>query len=223
MPLRIEKPQHRVTIGQPFAIGRYTVTFDEYDRFCLATLRDKPDDKDWGRGRRPVINVSWDDAVAYCAWLFQQTGCTYRLPTEAEWEYAARAGTTTRWSFGNDEQMLREFAWFEGNSDVNIFHFGRKRKSRKTHPVGEKRPNPWGLYDMHGNVREWAEDCWSNHYNGAPTDGSAWAQKTCQARVLRGGSWNYDPRIARAAFRSGNRPEFRGSDFGFRLARTLPP
>jgi formylglycine-generating enzyme required for sulfatase activity len=213
-----EKPQHRVTIGQPFAIGRYTVTFHEYDRFCLATFRDKPDDKDWGRGRRPVINVSWDDAVAYCAWLSQQTGRTYRLPTEAEWEYATRAGTTTRWSCGNDEKMLKDYAWFQGNSGVYMFLFGGM-----THPVGEKRPNPWGLYDMHGNVREWAEDCWSNSYNGAPTDGSAWTQKTCQVRVLRGGSWYNVPRLLRSADRSRYGTGDRYDYLGFRVARALTP
>ncbi|WP_295455924.1 SUMF1/EgtB/PvdO family nonheme iron enzyme, partial [uncultured Thiodictyon sp.] len=124
-----EKPQHRVSIPRPFAIGRYAVTFDEYDRFCAASGYEKPGDNSSGRGRRPVINASRDDSVAYCAWLSEQTGQHYRLPTEAEWEYAARAGTATRWSFGSDENALADHAWFNGNA--------RSFFSKKTHPVGE--------------------------------------------------------------------------------------
>ena len=125
-----ERPQHEVLIARPFAIGRFPVTFDDYDRLVDATNGQRPGDQGWGRGRRPVINVSWDDAVAYCVWLSGQTARTYRLPSEAEWEDACRAGTATRWSFGHDEKALSDHAWFDGNSDG------------KTHPVGEKRPNP---------------------------------------------------------------------------------
>jgi formylglycine-generating enzyme required for sulfatase activity len=123
-----------------FAIGRYPVTFEEYDAFCDATGREQPHDHGWGRGRRPVIHVGGIDALDCTAWLSAQTGEHYRLPTEAEWEYACRAGTQTRYSFGDDDSQLGDYAWFAGNA------------GGQTHPMGEKRPNPWGLYDLHGNV-----------------------------------------------------------------------
>jgi formylglycine-generating enzyme required for sulfatase activity len=177
-----ERPQHRVTIGQRFAIGRYPVTFNEYDRFCEAKRRKPPEDKGWGRGRRPVINVSWNDAQAYIAWLSQETGRTYRLPSEAEWEYACRAGTTTRYSFGD---MITP-------ENANHLDSGLSRTSE----VGAYPANPWGLHDMHGNVWEWAEDDWHENYRGAPADGSAWkdagAGRNPRRCVLRGGSWHLD-------------------------------
>ena len=206
-----ERPQHLVTLERPFAIGRYPVTFDDYDQFR------QPDDAGLGRGKRPVINVSWEEAVAYCDWLTQQTGQRYRLPTEAEWEYACRAGTTTPWSCGTDKKALKICAWFNSNWG-RLFGGGPK-----THPVGEKQPNPWGLYDMHGNVWEWVEDCWHDNYEGAPTNGSAWTQGSCQARVLRGGSWDNDPWDLRSAFRVWNDPGNRYFSYGFRVARTLTP
>ncbi len=205
-----EKPQHRVSIARPFAIGRYAVTFDEYDRFCAATRREKPGDEGWGRGRRPAINVSWDDAVACAAWLSEQTGRHYRLPTEAEWEYAARAGTATRWSFGNDESALGDYAWFCGNSDS------------KTHPVGEKQPNPWGLYDIHGNVWDWVQDSYHGNYAGAPADGAKRSESCRTAdRVIRGGAWLDLPAWLRSANRSGSWPSDRLGTLGFRLAQDL--
>ncbi len=205
-----EKPRHRVTIKYRFALGRCPVTFDEYDAFCDATGRDRPDDRGWGRGRRPAINVSWEDAQAYAAWLSGQTGKTYRLPSEAEWEYACRAWTATRYFFGGDEAALSEHAWFGGNS------------GGMTHPVGGKAPNNFGLHDMHGNVWEWVEDTWHDSYRGAPDDGTAWTGgDTDSARVVRGGSWVIDPWGCRSAFRDYGGPGNRGSLLGFRLARTL--
>ncbi|WP_295434456.1 SUMF1/EgtB/PvdO family nonheme iron enzyme [uncultured Thiodictyon sp.] len=211
-----EKPQHRVSIARPFAIGRYVVTFDEYDRFCAATGCAKPSDKGWGRGRRPVINVSWNDSVAYCVWLSEQTGRQYRLPTEAEWEYAARAGTATRWSFGDDESALGDYAWFRGNTCVPILIAG------KTHQVGEKRPNPWGLYDIHGNVWDWVQDSYHSNYAGAPADGVEWSEScTTARRVLRGGSWGNSAGGTRVSDRNWLVPDYRSGGFGLRLAQDL--
>jgi formylglycine-generating enzyme required for sulfatase activity len=206
-----EGPQHRVTIGQRFAIGRYPVTFDEYDRFCEAKRGDKPADGGWGRGRRPAINVSWDDAQAYIAWLSQETGRAYRLPSEAEWEYACRAGTTTRYSFG--DAITPDKANY-GDSGLS-----------QTSQVGAYPANPWGLQDMHGNVWEWVEDDWHENYRGAPADGSAWKEaKTGSGPrlcVLRGGSWNDNPRGCRSACRDWNGTVNRYFDIGVRVARTV--
>jgi formylglycine-generating enzyme required for sulfatase activity len=203
-----EKPQHEVTIGYRFQIGRYPVTFDEYDRFAEATGRTKPGDRGWGRKRRPVIYVSWHDAKAYVAWLSEETGRDYRLPSEAEWEYACRAGTETAYSCGEDIC----------DKDAN-FH----QKVGKTTEVGSYPPNPWQLYDMHGNVWEWVEDVWHENYKDAPADGSAWTFDGDQnGRVLRGGSWDDHPRIVRSASRFRLGSGIRINFLGFRLARTLP-
>jgi formylglycine-generating enzyme required for sulfatase activity len=202
-----EKPQYQVTIAQTFALGRYPVTFEDYDRFAAATGRKKPDESGWGRRRRPVINVSWDDAVAYCDWLSEQTSRRYRLPTEVEWEYAARAGTETRWSFGDNGGDLDAYGWYDGNAG------GQAR------PVGKKLPNPWGLHDMHGNVHEWVQDAWHDSYQGAPADGSAWESEAGADRVIRGGSWGSNARFCRSADRDYRRPGSRNTDLGFRCAR----
>jgi formylglycine-generating enzyme required for sulfatase activity len=206
-----ERPQHRVTIAQRFAIGRYPVTFGEYDRFCEARGRKKPGDEGWGRGRRPVINISWQDAQAHIAWLSQETGKPYRLPSEAEWEYACRAGTTSRYSFGDAITP----------KDANYGDSGL----RSTSEVGAYAPNPWGLHDMHGNVWEWVEDDWHKDYQGAPRDGSAWkdagADRNPHRSVLRGGSWDLKRQLCRSAGRGGLIPDGKGSVVGFRVARTL--
>jgi formylglycine-generating enzyme required for sulfatase activity len=206
-----ERPQHRVTIAQRFAIGRYPVTFAEYDLFCEAVGRRQVSDQGWGRGRRPVINVSWLDAHAYIRWLSQETGRAYRLPSEAEWEYACRAGTTARCSFG--DVISPEHA--------NYVH----SRLGRTSEGGAYRANPWGLHDMPGNVQEWVEDDWHENYQGAPTDGSAWKDLGTSSNprrcVLRGGSWNLDPRGSRSAFRDGGPYDTSGWDAGFRVARTL--
>jgi formylglycine-generating enzyme required for sulfatase activity len=205
-----EGPQHRVTIGTRFAIGRYPVTFAEYDQFCDVMKREKPEDNGWGRGRHPVIDVSWHDAQAYVAWLAKETGKHYRLPSEAEWEYGARAGTTKRYAFGNE--ITERDANFGGNVG-------------KTTEVGAYPANPWGLYDMHGNVLEWVEDIWHDSYQSAPADGLAWTdsegKNSSRYRVVRGGSWNLNPRNPRAAVRVRGDPESRRPFLGFRVARTL--
>ena len=204
-----ESPQHTVQIPYALAVGKYPITFDQWDA-CVKDGGTKysPSDKGWGRGYRPVINVSWDDIQQYLRWLSKVTGKTYRLLSEAEWEYAARAGSQSTYSFGNDPKELDGYAWFKENSGW------------KTHPVGEKLPNAFGLYDMHGNVFEWTQDCWNENYSGAPTDGSAWTAEDCSLRVVRGGSYFYGPWNLRAAFRFKFISAVRGSNLGFRVART---
>ena len=182
-----EGPQHKVTIPKPFAVGQFAVTFAEWDA-CVAAGGCggyKPEDQGWGRGDRPVINVSWDDAKAYVAWLSKKTGKSYRLLSEAEREYVARAGTATPFWWGSS--ITPEQANYNGNY---VYAGGQKGEYRsKTLPVKSFKPNPWGLYQVHGNVYDWVEDCYHDSYNGAPTDGSAWTSGDCTYRVLRGGSW----------------------------------
>jgi formylglycine-generating enzyme required for sulfatase activity len=198
-----EQPVHTVTLPA-FAIGRYPVTFDEFDLFVSQTAyTHHPKDHGLGRGQRPVIDVSWEDAQAYCLWLSQQTGDTYRLPSEAEWEYACRAGGKHTYS-GSDD--IDSVAWYDDNSDV------------QTHPVGEKQANAFGLHDMSGNVWEWVEDVWHESYAGAPTNGRAWLTGDVGRRVLRGGSWGFLARNARSANRSRGGSGDRNGDVGFRVA-----
>jgi len=215
-----ELPVHRVTINQAFALGKYEVTFAEYDAFAAATGRERPDDKGWGRGDRPAINVSWDDAQTYVQWLSWETGEHYRLPSEAEWEYAARAGTETRFYTG--ECIDTGQANYDGNYAVEgCDKTGLYR--RRTMPVGSFPANGFGLHDMHGNVLEWMEDCWNESYDGAPTDGSAWRACLARDHVSRGGSWFNAPRAIRLAERVWYNVYNLGSVDGFRVARTLPP
>jgi formylglycine-generating enzyme required for sulfatase activity len=202
-----ERPIHTVTFAKPFKLSKYPVTFAEYDVFAEKTGRDKPDDKGWGRERRPVINVSWQDAVDYAAWLGKITGKAYRLPSEAEWEYACRAGSTTEYFWGYDESKAAEYAWFSKCYD-----------GHQTHPVGKKKPNPRGLYDMEGNVWEWLQDTWHNNYRGAPDNGSTWGGSS-SGRVLRGGSWGNSTSFLRSAHRNGGSADSRDSNIGFRLAQ----
>ncbi|MFZ1109643.1 MAG: SUMF1/EgtB/PvdO family nonheme iron enzyme [Rhodomicrobium sp.] len=201
---KYEGPQHRVTIAKPFAVGKFAVTFAEWDACVDAGgCSHIPDDKGWGRGDRPVINVSWDDAKVYLAWLSKKTGKSYRLLTEAEREYVARAGTATPYWWG--ASIARDQANYSGGAG-------------KTVPVKSFKPNPWGLYQVHGNVWEWVEDCWVDNYNGAPSDGSARTTEGCSSRVLRGGSWYDNPQFLRAAYRYIIFPQFRNYDIGFRVA-----
>jgi formylglycine-generating enzyme required for sulfatase activity len=218
-----EGPQHRVSIDR-FAIGRTEVTFDDYDRFARATGRAPPGDRGWGRGSRPVINVGWSQARDYARWLSEQTGQQYRLPSEAEWEYAARAGTTTPFSTGHcisatqaNFNVLRENAY--ANCPVSGVYL------RVTQPVASYPPNAFGLHDMHGNVGEWVRDCWHETYDGAPPDGSAWLEPDPECGpVVRGETWASYPRGLRSAFRFGSTKGVGGqpSSFnGFRVARSF--
>jgi formylglycine-generating enzyme required for sulfatase activity len=196
-------------------VSKFEVTFDDWDA-CVA-YGDCPhaSDSGWGRGQRPVINVAWDDAQRYVAWLSKMAGKTYRLLSEGEWEYAARASTQTAYSWGNEI----------GKRNANCNNWGSKWDYRQTAPVGSFAANAFGLYDMHGNVGEWVEDCVSSDYNGAPADGSAWTVgANCNGRIYRDGSWNLAPNRLRSAIRSGGSPaEYRNIDLGFRVGRTLIP
>jgi formylglycine-generating enzyme required for sulfatase activity len=210
--IKNESPPHEVAIARPIAIARFEVSFEEWD--VCATYGDcnpSISASGWGRGRQPVINITWDDAKQYVKWLSRVTGRNYRLLTEAEWEYVARAGTTTLYSFGNDESPLERYAWYAGNSND------------RTHPVGQKRPNPFGLHDMYGNVWEWVEDCYHDDYRGAPSDGVAWSSSNCRRRVIRGGSWLYQSRSLRSATRDAWTFDESRDDIGVRVARTLSP
>ena len=207
-----EYPVHEVSV-RAFALSKYEVTFAEYDQFAAATGRAHANDEGWVRGRRPVINVSWVDAVAYTRWLSEQTGERYRLPSEAEWEYAARAGTETAYSWGNEI----------GHNRANCYPERCGDQWKETAPVGSFGPNGWGLHDMHGNVFEWVQDCWNESYRGAPTDGMAWEGGDCSQRVLRGGSRVSGSGVLRSAFRYAGTTSPRVSYIGFRVARTITP
>ncbi len=206
-----ESPQHRVAIGYSFAVGKYPVTRDEYARFASETSANS----EWQNpgfaqtGRDPVVNVSWDDAKAYVAWLSNRTGHKYRLLSESEYEYAEQAGTsTTCW-------------WGDGDADLCRYANGGPCIHHGTVPVGSYPANGFGLYDMAGNVWEWTEDCWNENYTGAPEDGTAWTAGTCGQRALRGGSWGFFASFLRSASRYGAIPGVRDYLNGFRVARTL--
>lgn len=230
-----EGPQRRVTIGQAFAVGKYEVTFGEWEACVLdgGCGGYRPGDEGWGRERRPVINVSWDDAQAYVSWLNRRVSGTlvgastgsggvgpYRLLSEAEWEYAARAGTVT--AFHTGQTITPAQANFDGNYTYNGSATGVYRK--RTVPVGEFAANAFGLHDMHGNVWEWTQDCWNGDYRGAPSDGAARTTGDCTFRVLRGGSWGHPPGGLRSAYRARGTSSGRDDSLvGFRVARTITP
>ena len=222
-----ERPIRDVSLANPFAVSLHEVTLDEYDRFTAATGRPPVDDGGWGRGRRPAVNVSWSDAQEYVAWLSRETGGAYRLLTEAEWEYAARAGSTTQFHFGDHPMELCRYG---NHADVSVPErvewrntLCSDRVALETAEVGSYAPNPWGLHDMHGNVWEWVEDCWNGSYEDSPTDGSAWTEGDCSRRIVRGGSWNNRPVLLRAAGRNGVGVRELGLNIGLRVARTLLP
>jgi formylglycine-generating enzyme required for sulfatase activity len=217
-----ESPQHSVTFANVFAVGRGAVTFDEWDA-CVAEggcRGHRPSDNGWGRARRPVVNIWWDDAKAYTKWLAEKTGKNYRLLTEAEREYVTRAGTLTPFWWGT--VLSTDRANYDGDFTYP-FEVGLKGIYRgKTLPVDHFDPNPWGLFQVHGNVYEWVEDCWHPNYRGAPIDGRAWEEPNCNRRMLRGGAWNFASWHLRAASRGSvasilETPKL----FGMRVARTI--
>jgi len=214
-----EGPQHQVTINAYFAVARYETTFEEWDA-CVAAggCGDTPSDKGWGRPRHPVVGVSWLDAQQYVAWLCKRTGLGYRLLTEAEWEYAARGGTTTAFSTG--DTITGDDANFDARYTYGEGHKGEYRK-RATR-VGTFKPNGFGLYDMHGNVWEWVQDCWHKDYADLAQAGTVSRYKCNErARVLRGGSWVDTARNLRSSHRNRNVPEYRHPTVGFRVGRAL--
>ncbi|PSJ71396.1 sulfatase-modifying factor protein, partial [Sphingobacteriales bacterium UPWRP_1] len=228
-----EKPVHGVTVDD-FYMSAYCVTFEEYDAFCVATGREKPDDRGWGRGKLPVINVTWYDAVEYCNWLSKQQGLTlaytinggnvscnwsasgYRLPTEAEWEYAAREGGK-KVRFGNGQNILRTTeANFDAKADYKQLYSEVGEYRGKTVPVDSFKPNALGLYNMSGNVWEWCWDWFGNYQNSPQANPRGAAGGSL--RVLRGGSWRINPQSCRVAYRNYGTPNFRVNSCGFRLA-----
>ena len=215
-----EGPVHRVTIGEPFAVGVYEVTFEEWQQ-CTnegGCNGYRPYTMDHcGPRSMPVVRVSWKDAQAYVLWLSSRTAKQYRLLSESEWEYMARAQTDA--PFHTGPTISTNQANYNG---YRVYGSGVRGKSRLcTTPVGSFQPNAFGVYDVHGNVWEWVEDCWNEDYIGALSDGSAWATGDCRRRVLRGGSWESGPEDVRAATRSWAIPELRMPDYGLRVARTL--
>lgn len=207
-----EAPPRLIRIRQPFAIARFEITHEEWQA-CLDAggCRHEPDDHKWGRGRWPVMNVNHAMARRYAQWLSARTGQVYRLPSETEWEYAARAGTTTDYWFGDDV----------GDGRVNCRECGTAWSGIGNAPVGSFEPNPWGLYDMHGNAFEWVEDCWHPDYKGAPKGPEPWVEEGCPFRVIRGGSWYYYSRMSRSANRQKNPGDVRSYWLSFRVVREL--
>jgi formylglycine-generating enzyme required for sulfatase activity len=218
---KYEGPQHRVKFARQFAVGKFAVTFEEWDA-CVADAGCRgysPKDQGWGRGRHPVINVSWNDANAYVAWLSGKTGKSYRLLSEAEREYVARAGTRTAFWWG--PTISPRQANYNGNYIYGDGPTGEYRQ--QTLPVDSFQSNRWGIFQIHGNVWEWTQDCWHENYAGAPTDGSPWESGRCDYRIVRGGSWATYPGDLRSAVRGRFASDFRSEFQGFRVGRTLMP
>jgi formylglycine-generating enzyme required for sulfatase activity len=206
-----EGPQHKVTIARSFAVSKFHVTFADWDACVSVGGCPQVGDSGFGRGTRPVLNVTWYDAQRYVAWFSKMTGQHYRLLTEAEWEYAARADTTTAYFWGDEI----------GKGIANCDGCGSAWDKRETSPVGSLPPNAFGLYDMHGNAFQWVEDCYHPNYDGAPADGSARISEDCARRVVRGGSWFDNPQDIRSAARVGNTPDLRDKYISFRVGRTM--
>lgn len=209
-----ERPLHTVQFNQDFYMSQTEITFAQYDAYAVASQVNKPDDQGWGRANQPIINVSWEDAQGYTKWLSQESALLCRLPSEAEWEYAARAGSQAQYSWGDKI----------GTNKANCNGCGSYWDAQKSSPVASFKANDWGLYDMHGNVEEWVQDCWSDNYQQAPKEGEDWVEQCNDAeyRVLRGGSWISDPEKVRSGHRNGSFPSFNYDHHGFRVMCSLP-
>ncbi len=216
---------HKVTIAKPLAVGRFAVTFAEWDACAEdgGCGGNKPSDNGWGRvrGDRPVINVNWNEAKDYIDWLSKKTGKGYRLLSEAEREYVARAGTVTPFWWGRS--ITPSLANYDGSAEPYTGGGSKGEYRRQTLPVESFKPNAWGLYQVHGNVWEWVEDCWNDNYHNTSADSSAWTTGDCSQRMLRGGSWSDDPWNLGAARRHWANSGARSDRIGFRVARTLTP
>jgi formylglycine-generating enzyme required for sulfatase activity len=216
--------QHQVTISKPFAVSKFEITRKQFDLY----MKDSGDTKakPCNTGDEAVGCIKWDDAQGYALWLKRKTGQPYRLLSEAEWEYAARAGTTTIYYWGNDNRLACRYAnvkdrsWRSANSNFPAMSFPCNDGYAEVAPVGKYVPNAFGLYDMLGNVWEWTEDCWNQNYNGAPSDGSAWKTGDCDSHVLRGGAWGGEPLDVRAAERDWFGSSYR-IYYGIRVAKSL--
>jgi formylglycine-generating enzyme required for sulfatase activity len=211
----LEEPQHKVTIAKPFAVAKFELTFVEWNACAAHGDCGQLNDSGFGRGHQPAINVSWDDAQRYVGWLSRMTGKPYRLLSEAEYEYAMRAGTQTAYPWGDEI----------GQGNANCNGCGSQWDGQHPAPVGSFAPNQFGLYDMAGNVWESVEDCFHDNYKGAPEDGSAWIEgdDCVRGHVIRGGSWLDFPEFLRSAARDGRPTDARLSNYGFRVGRTLTP
>ena len=207
-----ELPVTEIRIVNPFAISRYEITFDEWDScYNVGGCLRSPPDRGWGRGKRPVINILLQEIVGYLSWLTKKTGHIYRLPSESEWEYAARAGSQTEFSWGDEMRI----------GAANCRGCGTEWSGLKTAPVGQFKPNAWGLYDVHGNVLEYVTDCWTTNHYKIPTDGSPKLTKDCLSKVVKGGAWYYLPKVSRSASRVRNDKRISGYFIGFRAVREL--
>jgi formylglycine-generating enzyme required for sulfatase activity len=207
-----ERPVTKITIPRPLAVGRYEVTFDQWDAcFTDGGCSKKPSDRGWGRGSRPIINILLTDIAEYVSWLSRKTGHLYRLPSESEWEYAARAGSQTEFYWGD---QMRPGA-------ANCRGCGTQWSGHQSSPVGQFKPNAWGLYDMHGNVLEYVTDCWSKSHDKIPIDGSPKLTDNCLNKVVKGGSWYYLSRVSRSASRARNDKRVFSYFIGFRVFREL--
>ena len=207
-----ELPVTLISIADALAVSRYEITFDEWDACHNAGGCSRmPSDRGWGRGKRPVINILLEEIIEYLRWLTKKTGHTYRLPSESEWEYAARAGSQTEFNWG-DEMLI---------GAANCRGCGTEWSGIKSAPVGQFRPNAWGLYDVHGNVLEYVTDCWTTNHYKLPNDGSPILTENCLSKVVKGGAWYYLPKVSRSASRVRNDKRISGYFIGFRALREL--
>jgi formylglycine-generating enzyme required for sulfatase activity len=209
---KAEQPAHQVNITEPFAVGRYEITFDQW----YACLKDdvcihKPDDHNWGTNNRPVINVTWHQVQNYLLWLTRKTGHMYRLPSEAEWEYVNRAGTTSDFWWGDEP----------GQNNANCKDCKSQWSAKSSAPVGSFKPNPFGLFDTIGNVFEWVSDCWNPDHEGALSTTAPRTTGDCNFQVIRGGSFYYFNKVSRASYRAKNPPRVKSYWLGFRVVRGL--